>query len=106
MNAITGRTAPMTAADISTVVLAAAALLGLIVAVGKWFFARGGSEKAIVIAMNENTRATGELTTAFHSFRTETLREFRTLDVRVTQLEANHNGNSAHRNLGTPGGHN
>jgi hypothetical protein len=54
--------------------------------------------------MNENTRATGELTTAFHSFRTETLREFRTLDVRVTQLEAT-NGNSAHRNSRTPGGH-
>jgi hypothetical protein len=94
----------MTAANVSTVVLAVAAVVGLGVALGRWFFQRGGAEKAIVIAMQDNTRATGELTTAFHSFRTETLREFRTLDVRVTQLEAT-NGNSAHRNSRPPGGH-
>ena len=95
----------MNATEVSTIILAVVGVVGLGAALFRWVFTRGGAEKAIVIAMNENTRATGELTSAFHTFRTEALREFRTLDVRVTQLEANHNGDPTHRNSGSPRGH-
>jgi hypothetical protein len=95
----------MNATDVGTAVLAVCAAIGVVVAITGWFFKRGADERGVEIALRENTSAIRGLTDAFTVFRTEALHEFRTLDVRVTRLEAAPNGNSSHRDIRAPGGH-
>lgn len=96
----------MSLSNFASVVIAIVAVLGLAVAGFSWFFRRGGTEREMTIALGENTQATRELSTAFHSFRDGVVGELRDFDVRITRLEANPNGSTpAYRNSSTPGGH-
>lgn len=99
----------MTAADISTIVLAAVAVIGVFAAALRWFFYRGAGEKEVTVALQANTaaqhanaEATDKLTGAFYEFRDSALGEFRQFDNRITRLEAAHNASSsAYRNSGS-----
>lgn len=78
----------MSAADAATVALAIIAGVGVLAAIVRWFYNRGGAEKQFTIALKQNTEATKELSTAFHSFRDDVVGEIHSLDVRVTKIEA------------------
>lgn len=88
--------------DAGTLALAIIAFAGLLVAIVSWFFRRGADEREMTIALKQNTTATTELTSAFHSFRSEVVDDLHSLDVRVTKLEAH--DFPAHRNSSSAGG--
>jgi hypothetical protein len=73
----------MTVSDVGTVVLAAAAVLGLMVAALGWFFKRGADEREFAVALRDNTEATRDLSKKLDGV-IEVLHEH---DIRITRLE-------------------
>lgn len=47
--------------DVATLILAVVAMLGLVAAVVRWFYARGGEERELTVAVRENTAVTKQL---------------------------------------------
>jgi hypothetical protein len=84
--------------------------LGIVAAILRWFYKRGGTERAFKIALDRNTESTVQLTGAVDKV-TDLLNghsvQLATLDVRVTKLEAAPNVSvnvspSAYRDAGSP----
>ena len=78
----------MSAYDLSTVVMAVCAVAAVVAGIIAWFYHRGGSEREFTLALKANTEATGRLTAAFYSFRSEVVDELHEHDIRLTKLEA------------------
>lgn len=103
----------MTVASVSGVALAVVAIVGLVVALLRWFFTRGADEREMEIAVRDNTEATrelsknlGDFTAVFHDFRASVTERFHEHDVRLTKLEAplqNHDIRSPDRNASPKG---
>lgn len=80
------------------VALTVIAIIGAVAGGVAWFYKRGGSEREMTLALNQNTQATSELTTAFHSFREEVVDDIHALDIRMTKVEARIDRRPADRN--------
>jgi hypothetical protein len=71
------------------VVLAALAVIGVSLALIRWFYHRGEHESMVVKALNENTIATREVAKGLLDFKAETLATLRDHDWRIKFLEDN-----------------
>lgn len=99
----------LNAANVSTVILAIVAVIGLGAAGIRWFFKRGADEREMTIAVRENTKATRELSGLFNDFRVAVSDRFHVHDIRLAEhdgrlnrLEAN-DIRSPDRNAGPEG---
>lgn len=77
----------MNAATIATVALAAFALLGILCGGIAWFYRRGGQERELILAMRENSKATGGLSSRLDEFLEHYRVEYTALDKRVDNHE-------------------
>lgn len=107
----------MTPEAIATIVLAIVGVLGLTGALITWLVRRGGDERAVAVALQDNTAATKELAGEFRTFRDQVVDKLHAIDLRVTRLEVTpppvqvttkieapaNDGMPAHRDAGTPG---
>lgn len=73
---------------ISTVVIAVVALIGVVAAVGNWFYRRGGQEKSFADAIQDNTSAHRELTAELRSFKDATVDRLHHHDLRIGDHES------------------
>lgn len=73
----------MNLTDAGTLIIAACAVLGLIVALVAWFFKRGADEREFSVALRDNTHATRELSGKIDGV-VDTLHQH---DLRITRLE-------------------
>lgn len=64
----------------ATIVVALVAMLGVMTAVSAWFYRRGGQERSMVDALNENTKSNKEVATELKEFKGETLAALRDHD--------------------------
>lgn len=74
----------MTAADISTVVIAAVAVLGIMVAGLGWIFRRGADERELAKAVRDNSQATRDLSSRLDQFMARYEERHEALADRVT----------------------
>jgi hypothetical protein len=81
-------------ASISTVILAAIAMLGVAVGGMKWLYSRGAQERAVTDtqklfarALDENTSSTRELTAELRDFKDRTVTTLHEHEIRLTVLE-------------------
>ena len=94
----------MTPQDATSLILASGAVLTLVAACIRWFYHRGGADRALIVAVEANTTATKELSAALEVLRTdvgerlsglvegqyELAQDHAVLETRVDYLERHH----------------
>lgn len=73
--------------DIAQIILAVFAIIGAVVAVAAWFYKRGGHERALANALEDNTKSNREVSAELRDFKGETLAALRDHDWRLKILE-------------------
>lgn len=69
--------------DIPSIVIASAAVLGLLFAALAWLYKRGAEERELTVAVRDNTKATTSLAETFASYVEKTDQRYSELDRRV-----------------------
>lgn len=75
----------MSAADISTVVIAAVAVLGVVIAGLSWIFRRGADERELAKAVRDNSEATRGLSSRLDAFMARYEERHEALSERVNE---------------------
>lgn len=65
--------------DVSGYILAAVAVVGVVAAIVRWFYGRGGEERELAIAVRENTTVTRELSDGLASLKELTTSQYHEL---------------------------
>lgn len=72
--------------DSATLVLAVVAVLGLVAAVVRWFYARGGEERELTVAVRENTAVTKQLSSGLNDLKEFTVGKIHELSLTQEKL--------------------
>jgi len=74
--------------DIYTITLTAAAVAGCLAAIARWLYLRGGAERELSVAVQENTAVTKELSNSLSTLKEFTVTSFHDLATKVEVLTA------------------